>query len=166
MENFWTPKDYTPYFLYDNPQHTEEEIKAEYARLRKAAQARARRLRATGEREFQTEAGYLQSLPKLSDLKNPLQVAEALSTTKRILDSPSFSVRGIKKLHKMFLEQTGEDIPVGEVLSFTEYMKSWRLSAYKELFPDTNKLSNMYFDDYQEVGGSFANFYKLYKQGI
>ena len=54
---YWTPKDYTPYFLYQEPTHTPQEIRAEYTRVRDILVKRAKRLRNAG---FEGRAEYIE----------------------------------------------------------------------------------------------------------
>lgn len=163
MASYWTPKDYTQFFLIDDPTHTASEIRAEYSRIRDITMRRADRLEAAG---LGNVADYLrESMPKLRDIKTQAEVGKRLSQGAANLRTKAYSVKGVKQLQKRFNDETGEFVPLGEVLPFADYMKSWRLSAFKELV-GSPQASELYPYDYQEIGGSFADFYTLYKEGV
>lgn len=159
----WTPKDYTQFFLLDEPVHTPKEIRIEYSRQRDIIRKRANRLKEKG---FVQQAEYLmKSMPKLSVIgKDNVSVAKHLAQGRALFNQRAYSVSGIKELQKMIEDETGELVPLGDVLSFNEYMKSWRLSAFSSLIVPSGQASELYAEEYNEVGGSFADFYTLYKQ--
>ena len=164
MASYWTPKDYTPFYLTDEPTHTIKEIRAEYSRLRDITMRRADRLEAAG---LGNVANYLrQSMPKLSSMKEQSEVTKRLAQGKRNLDTKAYSVKGVKQLQKRFNDETGEFVPLGDVLPFAEYMQSWRLSAFSSMIVPSNEAAGLYPEEYQEIGGSFADFYSLYQQGV
>ena len=73
----WTPKDYTQFFLIDEPTHTPKEIRAEYSRIRDITQKRANRLEKAGLKDI---ADFLRkTMPKLSELKTTDEVKERLA---------------------------------------------------------------------------------------
>lgn len=157
---FWQEHDYTPFFLIDEPTHTPQEIREEYSRIRDILVKRAKRLRSIG---FESRAKYIeQMIPKLSEMESPEEVPQRLSQAKSLLDNPSFSLKGIRKIEKDIFEATGFDIPVEDILDFDEYMQSWRLSSYRYIV-STNVAVSLYYTEYQEIGGSFENFYNIYR---
>lgn len=164
MAREWSPKDYTPFFLYldQEPVHTPKEIRAEYSKQRDIAVKRANRLAAAG---LDAQATYLREMfPKLSEIgQNNQTVAMHLSHGHAILGEMSYSLSGVKKLQSLINEETGEIVPIGEVLSFSEFMKSWRLSAFKMTII-SDLAVQMYGEEYQDIGGSFSDFYTLYQQ--
>lgn len=164
MPSYWTPKDYTPFYLTDEPTHSAKEIRAEYSRLRDITMRRADRLEAEG---LGNVAKYMrESMPKLRDIKDTTEVTKRLAQGKRNLDTKAYSVRGVKQLQKRFNDETGEFVPLGDVLPFAEYMQSWRLSAFSSMIVPSNEAAGLYPEEYQEIGGSFADFYTLYQQGV
>lgn len=163
MANYWTPKDYTQFFLIDEPTHTPKEIRAEYSRVRDIIMKRANRLEAEG---LGNIAKYLrESMPKLRDIKTQAEVGNRLSQGAANLRTKAYSIKGIKQLQKQYSDELGEIVPLGDVLPFADYMKSWRLSAFKETV-GSPQASELYPYEYQEVGGNFADFYTLYQQGV
>lgn len=165
----WSPKDYTPFFLFDEPTHTTREIRAEYTRLRDIAMKRANRFEKAG---LQAQADYLREMfPKLSEIdvqvgkgkrKAPVP-ANYLARGKAILEQASGSLAGVRAIQKSIFDETGEIVPLGEVLPFNEYMRSWRLSAFSKLMVPSQEAADLYkTDDYQELGGSFGDFYSLF----
>ena len=158
----WTPKDYTPFFLFDEPTHTPKEIRAEYTRLRDIAMKRANRLEKAG---LTAQAEYLrETMPKLAELgKDNVSVAKRLSQGRALYNQQSYSLKGIKQLQKMIESETGEIVPIGDVLPFNEYMQSWRLSAFSKLLVPSGDASSLYGEEYQDIGGSFSDFYTLYQ---
>lgn len=157
----WTPKDYTQFFLIDEPVHTQREIRAEYSRLRDIAVKRAARLEKAG---IIPQAQYLrEAFPKLAEIPAS-DVANYLARGKTLLDERSYSLQGIKELQKLINQETGEIVPIGSVLSFNEYMKSWRLSAFSSLIVPSTEAAEMHGEEYQDIGGSFSDFYTLYQQ--
>lgn len=156
----WTPKDYTQFFLIDEPTHTQREIRAEYSRMRDMLVKRAARLEGIG---YKTQADFIRkSMPKLSETKSMYEVSNRLANARAIQTTRSYSIKGIKEIQKLIEDETGEIVPLGEVLGFNDYMKSWRLSAFSSLIVPSSTASEMY-GEYQEVGGNFADFYTLYK---
>ena len=169
MAKAWQPKDYTPFFLFDEPIHTPKEIRAEYTRQRDIAMKRANRFEKAG---LQAQADYLREMfPKLSQIdvmqgkgKNaPPVPASFLARGKAILEQASGSLAGVRAIQKNIFDETGELIPLGEVLPFSEYMRSWRLSAFSKLMVPSQDAADLYkTEDYQEIGGSFSDFYSLF----
>lgn len=158
----WTPKDYTPFFLLDEPTHTPQEIRAEYSRQRSLIMKQADRLDDIG---YGPQADYLRkAMPKLSELANSEEVAKTLAKGKSLSEQKSYSVKGIREIQKHLQDETGEFIPLGDVLGFNDYMKSWRLSAFSSMIVPSGEASDLYGEEYQDVGGSFSDFYTLYQQ--
>ena len=162
MAVVWTPKDYTPFFLFDEPTHTPKEIRAEYTRQRDIALKRANRLEAAG---LTAQAEYLrETMPKLAELgKDNVSVAKRLAQGRALYNQQSYSLKGIRQLQKMIESETGEIVPIGDVLPFNEYMQSWRLSAFSKLLVPSGDASSLYGEEYQDIGGSFSDFYTLYQ---
>lgn len=159
--NDWTPKDYTDFFLLDEPTHTPEEIRAEYRKQRNIALKRSKRLADIG---ALPQAEFLRTMfPKLSAIPED-KVGRYLSKGKSLLNDRAYSVKGLKELQKMINRETGEVIPLGDVLPFNEYMRSWRLSAFSKLIVPSDEAASLYGEEYQEIGGSFSDFYALYQQ--
>lgn len=156
----WTPKDYTPFFLIDEPTHKEREIRKEYSRVRDIMMKRAARLEKQG---LTPQAQYIrETMPKLSAVKG--SVSSRLAQGMALYNQRSYSLSGVKLLQKMIQAETGEIVPLGEVLSFNEFMKSWRMSAFSRLVVPSGEAAALYGDEYQDVGGSFSDFYTLYKE--
>ena len=176
----WTPKDYTPFFLFDEPTHTEREIRAEYTRLRDISHKRAMRLEKAG---LTAQAEYLREMfPTLKDMTSLIQkiveenkrlpakkqkkvpsVGDFLARGKGILDQAATSLAGIRQIQRSIFSETGELVPLGKVYEFDQYMRSWRLSAYSKLMVASSDAVDLYkSEDYQEIGGSFPEFYALF----
>lgn len=176
----WTPKDYTPFFLFDEPTHTQREIRAEYTRQRDIAVKRANRFEKVG---LTAQAEYLREMfPTLKDMdarirkieeenktlpaskqKRVPRTADFLARGKGILDSAAASLSGVRLLQRTIYNETGELVPLGDVLEFNDYMKSWRLSAFsRTLVPSDEAVALYHYGDYQEMGGSFSDFYSLF----
>lgn len=171
----WTPKDYTPFFLFDEPTHTQREIRAEYSRQRDIAVKRAARFERLG---LTDQANYLREMfPTLKEVgevqrqlsakgKKSPSVGDFLARGKGILDSAASSLSGVKKLQQTIYDETGEVVPLGKVLEFNDYMKSWRLSAFSRTLVPSDEAKDLYhYGDYQELGGSFSEFYSLFLEG-
>ena len=177
----WSAKDYTPFFLLDDPTHTPGEIRREYSRMRDIAVKRASRLEKSG---FKEEAQYIRDnfptlkamdaiiesikkenskLPKNKRRKVP-QVGDYLYQGKSILDERSYSLSGIKVLAGLYEKVVGHEIKLGETLEFHEFMKSWRLSAFSNLLVPSGTAVELQKGEYQQIGGSFSDFYTLYKR--
>lgn len=168
----WTPKDYTPFFLFDEPTHTIKEIRAEYTRQRDIAVKRANRFEAVG---LKAQAEYLREMfPKLAEIdkakremgatriKSP-SVGDYLARGKSVLEQASGSLAGVRQIQKSIFDETGELVPLGDVLPFNEYMRSWRLSAFSRTMVPSGDAADLYnTEDYQELGGSFSDFYSLF----
>lgn len=159
----WTPKDYTPFFLFDEPTHSEKEIRAEYTRQRDILMKRAKRLEQAG---ITAQAEYIrQTLPKLSEIgEDNVQVAKRLAMGRSLYMQKSYSIKGLKELQKMIESESGEIVPLGDVLPFSQYMQSWRLSAFSSLIVPSGEAAGLYGEEYQEIGGTFSDFYALYQQ--
>lgn len=158
----WAPKDYTPFFLMDEPTHTPQEIRAEYSRMRDLAIKQASRLESVG---ALPQAAYLREIfPKLSEVKKE-DVAKQLARGRSVMSDKAYSVKGLKELQKRINDETGEIVPLGDVLSFNEFMKSWRLSAFSKLIVPSGEAAALHgTEEYNEIGGSFSDFYVLYQQ--
>ena len=159
----WTPKDYTEFFLFDEPTHSPKEIRAEYTRTRDIMMKRAKRLEKIG---YHAQSEYIREmLPKLSEIgENNVQVARRLAQGRALYNQRAYSVKGLKELQKMLENESGEIVPLGDVLSFNDYMKSWRLSAFSRLLVTSEGAAGLYGEEYQEIGGTFSDFYALYQQ--
>lgn len=162
MAKSWKPADYTPFFLFDEPTHTPKEIRAEYTRQRDIMMKRAKRLESIG---LTAQSKYIrETLPKLSEIgRDETAVAKRLAQGRSLYQQKAYSIKGIKELQKMIEEEFGELVPIGEVLSFSEYMESWRLSAFSKMIVPSGDASALYGEEYQDIGGSFSDFYTLYK---
>ena len=176
----WSAKDYTPFFLFNEPVHTEQEIRTEYSRLRDIGVKRAARLRKQG---LTAQADYLEEIfPTLANMEKLISsvveenktlpakkqkkvpsVGDFLRRGKSFLDDSAYSLKGIRELQKLINEETGEIVPIGEVLEFDEYMKSWRLSAFSKTIVTSEQAAEWHKGEYNEFGGSFSDFYTLYK---
>ena len=178
----WTPKDYTPFFLTDEPTHTIKEIRAEYSRQRDIAVKRAARFERLGLSE---EASYLREMfPTLKEMQKTINqivednrklpakkrkrvptVQDYLSRGKKTLDERASSISGMRKIQGAIAQISGEVVPLGEILEFDDFMKSWRLSAYsKTLVPSEGAVQILESEDYQAIGGSFSTFYALFRE--
>lgn len=156
----WSPQDYTPFFLMDEPTHSMREIRAEYTRMRAIVRKRAVRLREAG---FETRADYImKQIPSLKTLDTEgLSVEQHLMQTHHLWESDSFSIGGMKRIQEAIEEETGFKIPLSDILEFDDYMKSWRLSKYRYLI-STQYVVSLYYKEYQEIGGTFENFYDIF----
>lgn len=155
----WSEKDYTYFYLMEEPTHSIKEIRAEYSRQRDIVMKRANRMEAAG---LGAQAGYLRQLmPKLSTLQSNEEIAIRLNQGKKQGENVEYSLKGLQKLQKYFEQQTGEEVPLGEVLNFNEYMKSWRLSAFSDSYVISGDAAAMWAGDYQDVGGTFSEFYSI-----
>lgn len=177
----WSEKDYTPFFLIDRPTHTEREIRIEYSRLRDIAMKRANRLEAAGLSE---QADYIREVfPTLKEMQSIEQqraetnkslparkrskersVADYLARGHSLIEERAYSLQGVKQLQKYISDETGEVIKIGDVLPFSQYMRSWRLSAFSQLLVPSEEAVDLNKEAYQEIGGSFSDFYTLYQQ--
>ena len=159
----WEPKDYTPFFLYqnENPVHTPKEVRAEYTRQRDIMMKRANRLEAAG---LSAQASFIREmLPKLSEIgKDFSQVERRVKLGRELYNERGYSIRGIKQLQQAIQDETGEFVPLGDVLPFDEFMRSWRLSAFKQVIT-SDLATELYGGEYQEVGGTFSDFYTIYQ---
>lgn len=183
----WKPSDYTPFYLLDFPTHTEKEIRAEYTRIRDIVQKRARRLEKVG---LEGPAEFLwTTMPKLADVKARVAeanekiaksnewraargkrllpemtvksfISNAVAAGHAALTNEALSLTGIEQIRKRVMDETGEGIELKNVLKFNDFMKSWRTSAYSALVAASDAKA-MYQEDYQEVGGTFTDFYEL-----
>ncbi len=175
----WQPADYTPFYLMIEPVHTEKEIRVEYSRLRTQLIHRVERMESAGLGSAQAE--YVRKmLPTLKELesmeprtvgrgKNKRQVTKEEELALRLSEARSielergYSLKGIKEIQKTISTETGEVIPLGEVLSFRDYMKSWRQSAFYKTIVGSAEAAGYHDDEYQDIGGSFTDFYTLFK---
>ena len=157
----WEAADYSPHWLINDPQHTTKEIRKEYSRLRDIAMKRANRLE--GIAPAQAEK-LRREFPKLSELENEKQVAMHLSSGHAFLENQLSSKSAILAEKQRVSKAAGEDVPVEAILDFNEYMKSWRTGAFNpEVLPsDAADLHRI--GVYQNYGGTFDNFWKLYKK--
>ena len=155
----WSEKDYTYFYLMEEPTHSIKEIRAEYSRQRDIVMKRANRLETAG---LGAQASYLRKLmPKLSSLQSNEDIAIRLNEGKKQGEKVEYSLKGLRKLQKYFEQQTGDEVPLGEVLDFNEYMKSWRLSAFSDSYVISGDAAAMWAGDYQDVGGTFSEFYSI-----
>lgn len=159
MAKEWTAKDYTPHFLMVEPTHTVKEIRAEYTKQRDILMKRANRLEQYG---LMPQAEYLRELmPKLRTIETNEEVAARLAEAAAQSRKSEYSLKGLRSLQKYFEQETGETIELGDVLEFNEFMKSWRLSAFSKNYVLSGEAVAMYAGDYQEVGGTFGEFYSI-----
>ena len=160
---YWAEKDYTPFFLFDEPVHTMREVRREYSRTRDIISKRALRLEQAG---FSEQARYLrETMPRLSELKTESEIKNRLVQGHHLLSERAYSIKGIKELQKIWENITGQNIALGETLEFDEYMKSWRLSAFSNLLVPSGTAAELHKGEYHEIGGSFSDFYTIFKGG-
>lgn len=183
----WKPADYTPFYLLDFPTHSEKEIRAEYTRIRDIVQKRAKRLEQAG---LEGAADFLRTtMPKLSEVQERVAQANerigksnawragrgkrmlpemtiqsfirnAVSAGHAALTNEALSLTGIDQIRKRVMDETGKSVDRKDVLTFNDFMQSWRTSAYSALVAASDAKA-MYQEDYQEVGGTFTDFYEL-----
>ena len=154
----WREADYTPFFLMDEPRHTDKEIRAEYSRLRDIARKRASRLSEAG---LTTQAEYLMSTFQKAKGMSMDEVRQRLSTGHAVLSQErAYSLSGIKELQRLLEDESGADISLGDVMSFADYMRSWRTSAFSSLVAASD--ASKAYEEYQEMGGSFSDFWTVY----
>lgn len=155
----WTEKDYTPFYLMEEPAHSIREIRAEYSRQRDVVMKRANRLESAG---LEAQANYLRGMmPKLGTIQTNEEVAARLSQAHAQAGKMEYSLKGLKQLKKYWEDQTGDEIPLGDVLDFNEYMKSWRESAFSDSYVISSEAASLYGGEYQDVGGTFSEFYSI-----
>lgn len=192
----WSERDYTPFFLIDEPTHTIKEIRAEYTRQRDIVMKRANRLESAGlgaqanylrgllpsmkairaeqEEKFNKEVAALRKKGRATEAARMQSQAGSIikgrvegSITSRLAEGKvqsgkvEYSLKGLRQLQKYFEQQTGEEVPLGEVLNFNEYMKSWRESAFSSSYVVSGDAAAMWAGDYQDVGGTFSEFYSI-----
>ena len=189
----WSPADYTPFYLLEEPTHTPKEIRTEYSRLRTQLIHRVERMEAAGIGSAQAE--YVRKmLPTLKDLEQMEpgliyetkyvvdkktgktkrkrvsrprtkleELAYRLSEARSIELERGYSLKGIKEIQKTINKETGELVPLGEVLDFRDYMKSWRQSAFYKTIVGSGEAAAYHDNEYQDIGGSFTDFYTLFK---
>lgn len=157
----WTPKDYTPFMLLEEKTHTDREIRAEYTRIRDIMMKRANRLEKAG---LGTQATYIrQMMPKLKELgKDTTAVAQRLSQGHQLMQDRAYNLQGIKEIQKRVSDLIGDEISLGDVLPFDQFMRSWRMSAFKGIVPSEDAAYMHDLDDYQDLGGTFSDFYSLF----
>lgn len=183
----WQPADYTSFYLLDEPTHSAIEIRREYTRMRDIAMKRADRLAKAG---LKTQAEYIRKmLPTIKGLREqhaaeptrtftgkrdkkghpisrPLtweeEIAKRLSTSWNISQESAYSLKAIKQLRENIEKDTGERVPLREVLPFNQYMQSWRTSAFFKTMVGSAEASDYHDNEYKKYGGSFASFYTLY----
>ena len=175
----WKPADYTPFYLKEEPIHTEREIRAEYTRIRDITMKRAARLEAAG---LGDQAQFLRaSMPKLSQISSVVEqinksnaerrkpraemtvssfIKDALSAGHAALENATLSLAGVRDIQRKWEKETGEEIGLGDVLSFNDYMASWRTSAFSAIVAASDAKS-YYESDYQDIGGDFATFWTI-----
>ena len=175
----WKPADYTPFYLKEEPIHTEREIRAEYTRIRDITMKRAARLEAAG---LGDQAQFLRaSMPKLSQVSSVVEqinkanaerrkskpemtvssfIKDALSAGHAALENATLSLAGVRDIQRKWETETGEEIGLGDVLSFNDYMASWRTSAFSAIVAASDAKS-YYESDYQDIGGDFATFWTI-----
>lgn len=179
----WEPADYTPFYLMgEEARHTVREIRAEYSRMRTQLIHRAERLERAG---LNVQAAYIkESLPTLKEIrenyavkpmtvgrgktKTTLSIADEiairLSQARALEIERGYSLKGIKEIQQQISKETGEVVPLGDVLSFAQYMQSWRQSAFYKTIVGSGEAAAYHSDEYQDIGGSFTDFYTLYLQ--
>lgn len=156
----WSPQDYTPFFLMDEPTHSMREIRAEYTRMRAIVRKRAVRLREAG---FETRADFIMNqIPSLKTIDTQgMSVEQHLMQAHHLWETDSFSIGGMKRIQDEIEKATGIKIPLSDILDFDDYMKSWRLSKYRYLI-STKYVVSLYYKEYQEIGGTFEHFYDIF----
>lgn len=156
----WSAKDYTPFYLFDEPVHTPKEVRAEYTRMRDIMVKRANRLEKAG---LSLQADYIRKMtPKIGTMKSDYEVKKHLAEMRTLHQTKAYSIAGIKQLQKIF-QSEGADVPTEDVLGFSEYMQSWRLSAFSNTLVGSAEAAGMHDGVYQDYGGRFSDFYTLYK---
>lgn len=173
----WREADYTPFFLLEETTHTEAEVRAEYSRLRDIAVKRAKRLESYGEK-FKVQASFLKehALPlkevtsveprtvglgkSARQFTSEEELRMRLGELKELLGERSYQLSGIQSLRRMYQDKTGKIIPLGQTLLFNDFMASWRTSAFSATVAASD--AKAVFDEYQEYGGTFADFWTVY----
>lgn len=153
----WREADYTPFFLIDQPIHTDREVRAEYTRLRDIMMKRANRLEAAG---LGVQAEYIRSTMPRQKGMDISEVKERLAQGHALYNERSYQLKGVAELQKYYSDE-GADIKLGDVLGFDAFMRSWRMSPFSKVVVTSEDAVNAY-QEYSEIGGSFADFYTIY----
>lgn len=100
----WARVEYTPTLMKITSGEDEREVRAEYARLRRIAQNRLRRLEQTGNVETDLYNRFKKGFPVLSDIKTKRQLVYNLSDLATFIESPYSTPRGIEAVTKKTVE--------------------------------------------------------------
>ena len=116
---------------------TEKEARAEYRRLRKVIQSRAKSFERAGLTDNETYRD-IANIPMLSELKNRRELGKAMSDARKFLERKKSTVRGYKEVRREItnsLNEIGYDfITEKNVESFGRFMEWFRKTREETLY--------------------------------
>lgn len=116
---------------------TEKEARAEYRRMRKVLQSRAKSFERAGLTDNETYRD-IANLPSLSELKNRRELGKAMADAWRFLERKKSTVRGYKEVRRTIansLNEIGYDfITEKNVESFGRFMEWFRKTREETLY--------------------------------
>ena len=125
---------------------TEKEARAEYRRMRKVLQSRAKSFERAGLTDNETYRDIV-NIPKLSELKNRRELGKAMADARRILERKKTTVRGYKEVRREItnsLNEIGYDfITEKNVESFGRFMEWFRKTREETLY-DSMRVAEVY----------------------
>ena len=125
---------------------TEKEARAEYTRLRKVIQSRAKSFERAGLTDNETYRDIV-NMPRLSELKNRRELGKAMKDARRIIEQKKTTVRGYKEVRRKItnrLNEIGYDfITEKNVESFGRFMEWFRKTREETLY-DSMRVAEVY----------------------
>lgn len=126
-----TRSEYTPYVLARD--FTEEQLRAEYRRMRRALQQRVRRVAASGEFPDNSAARTLSRFDAPSTLETKWQIAMKLSDIESVLSRGATTLTGLRQMREETIETLRDrgytNINRENIGDFTHFMESTRSLA-------------------------------------
>ena len=126
-----TRSNYTPYIL--GRDYTEQQLRDEYRRMRRALQQRVRRVAASGEFPENSAARTLSRFPAPSSIETKGQIALKLSDLESVLSRGATTLTGLREMREETLKTLRDrgytNINRENIGDFTRFMESTRSLA-------------------------------------
>lgn len=160
--------EYTPFYAWQEPTRTQEEIVKEYSRLRSIERKRINRLVAAGFVTPERAAQRMSYLPTVAQIKAK---GDATAVGKALVYAYSAVTRGetvtsSRQRLREIKERLGQEIAPAELETFDNFMRAWRLYAPGGV--ESTRAASDYTATYSNSGAEsvqdfWAN-YEIYKQ--
>lgn len=160
--------EYTPYYAWQEPTRTEEEILKEYSRLRSIERKRITRLEKAGFVTPERAAQRMSYLPTVAQIRakgNSTAAGKALVYAYNAVARGDTVTSSRQRLEEI-KERLGQELRPAELETFDNFMRAWRLYTPGGVSSEraASDYNAVYNKSNAESAEDFWSNYEIYKQ--